>query len=428
MRKVLEVGKDVKRRRARIKELMSLDLSDFEMDIKLELIQDLIPLGLMHVGDILKEEVEVLAGDRYKRNGVPGHVRWCRQWGSAYIGEQKLPVLYQRVRDRKEGKEVELKCYKRLQEPRGVDEGLLKKILLGLSCRRYEECSEMIPEAFSLSPSTVSRRFIKASIRKIKELMERRLDDYDIVAIIIDGKTFKDDQMIIALGVTIEGDKTTLGFIQAGTENASVLKDFLISLLDRGLKIEEGILCVMDGSKGIRKAVEEVFGRYPLIQRCQWHKRENVVSYLPKGRQNTFRKLPQRAYEEPTYERTKEALRRVKKELSLINESAVRSLDKGLEETLTLHRLDLFEKLGRNLKTTNLIESIMALIGQKTDKVDYWKNSNQKQRWLATALLDIEPRLNRIRGYRYLPELREALKQELLIGESSHERKQVMAA
>jgi len=106
------------------------------------------------------------------------------------------------------------------------------------------------------------------------------------------------------------------------------------------------MLCIMDGSKGIRKAVEEIFGRYALIQRCQWHKRENVVDYLPKARQAPFRKLLQRAYEEPTYEGAKRALMRVKRELSLINESAVRSREEGLEETLTLHRLGLFEKLG----------------------------------------------------------------------------------
>ena len=101
----------------------------------------------------------------------------------------------------------------------------------------------------------------------------------------------------------------------------------------------------------------------------------------------------------------KAALYQITKELSLINESAVRSLEEGLEETLTLHRLGLFEELGRSLKTTNCIESLMALIGQRTDKVDYWRNSNQKQRWLATALVDIEPRLNRIKGYKYLPVL-----------------------
>jgi transposase-like protein len=243
--------------------------------------------------------------------------------------------------------------------------------------------------------------------------MDRRLDPYEIVAIVIDGKSFKDDEMIIALGVTVEGRKVLLGFIQAATENASVCEEFLNGLLERGLTIEQGLLCVMDGSKGIRKAVEEVFGTYVLIQRCQWHKRENVVGYLPKGRKATFRRRLQRAYEELTYQGAKMALKRLKKEVSLVTESAVRSLEEGLEQDLTLHRFGLFEKLGKGLKTTNCIESIMAHIGQRTDKVDYWRNSNQKQRWLATALLDIELRLNRIRCYRYLPELRTAIQTEL---------------
>ena len=140
-----------------------------------------------------------------------------------------------------------------------------------------------------------------------------------------------------------------------------------------------------------------------------------MLSYLVKEHQETFRRKLQRAYQEPTYEKAKAALMKVKKELSLINESAVRSLEEGLEETLTLHRLGLFEKLGKSLKTSNSIESVMSLIEQRTQKVDYWKNSNQKQRWLATALLEIEPRLNRIRGYRYLPELRTAIQRELRI-------------
>ena len=118
---------------------------------------------------------------------------------------------------------------------------------------------------------------------------------------------------------------------------------------------------------------------------------------------------------------------KVGRELKPINESAVGSLEEGLEETLTLHRLGLFEELGKSLKTTNCIESLMALIGQKTDKVDYWKNSNQKQRWLATALLDIEPRLNRIKGYKYLPELRIAIQRELGIQQGSIEVKEAVA-
>lgn len=226
---------------------MGLSLRDLDKEVKVQLIQELIPIGLMHVGEVLEEEVKGLAGDWYKRNGAPGHVRWCRQWGSVYLGEQKLPIVYQRVRDRNRGKEVELTTYKGLQEPRGVDDGLLRKLLLGLSCRRYRECSEAIPEAFGLSSSEVSRRFIRASSRKLRELMERRLDELDIVAIFIDGKTFREDEMIMALGVTIEGTKVILGFIQAGTENGSVCKDFLNGLVDRGLSIKEGVLCVVDG-------------------------------------------------------------------------------------------------------------------------------------------------------------------------------------
>ena len=87
---------------------MKLKIGELEMDLKLQLIQELIPLGLMHVGEIHTEEVKALAGDRYKRKGKPGHVRWAKQWGSAYIGEQKLRILYQRVRAGRKCREVEL--------------------------------------------------------------------------------------------------------------------------------------------------------------------------------------------------------------------------------------------------------------------------------------------------------------------------------
>lgn len=416
MKKVIQIGNEVKLKKEQIKELMNLSLSDVEQEMKLQLIQELIPLGLMHVGELLKKEVVSLAGDRYRRNGQGGYVRWAKQWGHIYLGDRKVPIEYQRVRDNIANREAELKTYRELKDPRQLDERIFKNILVGLSCRRYEECCMAIPAALGMPSSTVSRRFIKVSKKKLTEITDRRLDEVNIAAIIMDGKVFYDDKMIVALGVTVEGRKVILGYIQAGTENAAVCKEFLGGLLDRGLKIEEGVLCIVDGSKAFRKSVEEVFSGYALIQRCQWHKRENVLRYLPKGKQDVFRNKLQSAYEEPTYEDAKKALNKVKKELLLINESAVRSLEEGLEETLTLHRLGLFEKLGKSLKTTNCIESLMSQIGQRTDKVDYWKNSNQKQRWVASALLDIEPRLTRIRGYRHLLELRVAIQRELKIG------------
>jgi transposase-like protein len=233
------------------------------------------------------------------------------------------------------------------------------------------------------------------------------------VALILDGKSFGSDEMVIALGVTGEGRKVVLGFIQTGAENERVCREMLEGLVERGLSIERGFLCVIDGSKGLRKAIYGVFGKKALIQRCQWHKRENVVGYLPKSIQGSMKRKLQEAYQESSYERAKDKLSKIRKELQLINQSAVSSLDEGLEETLTLHRLGLFRELGISFKTTNCIESLMALIGQKTNKVDYWKNSDQKHRWLAAVLLDIEPRLRKVKGYRYLPQLRIAIQREI---------------
>jgi transposase-like protein len=239
------------------------------------------------------------------------------------------------------------------------------------------------------------------------------LESYDFVALILDGKTFAEDEMVIALGITLSGHKIILGFVQTGTENERVGSDFLHSLLERGLRMDKGLLCVLDGAKGLHSAIQRVFGSFALIQRCQWHKRENVVSYLPKSQQALWRRRLQAAYEKATYTEAKEALLHWRKELRLINASAVASLEEGFEETLTLHRLGVFEKVGISLKTTNCLESLLSQIAQRTDKVCRWRNSDQKQRWVAAALLDIEPRLRRIKGYRHLPLLRVALQVEI---------------
>ena len=158
-----------------------------------------------------------------------------------------------------------------------------------------------------------------------------------------------------------------------------------------------------------------------MVQRCQWHKRENVLEYLPKSQRPVWRRKLQAAYQKPSYPEAKAALLRVRSELRLVNESAVKSLDEGLEETLTLHRLGVFPELGISLKTTNCLESLNALVGQRTARVDRWRTSDQKQRWLAAALLDIEPRLRRIKGFRSLPLLRSALQAEVHRKESGVE-------
>ncbi len=384
------------------------------LDVKVALIQALIPIGLQAVQELLEAEVRELAGARHQRTGrQPGCVRWGQQRGSIYLADQKLPVTHTRVRDRQRNQEVPLRSYQALQTPRAADAGLFRKVLLGLSCRDYAAAAEAVPSAFGLSASTVSRRFIQASAKQLQALQERDLSAYDVVALVLDGKSFAQDSMVIALGVTLTGEKVILGFVQTATENERVCAAFLRSLVARGLRGDRGLLVVLDGAKGLRAAVSSVFGAQAAVQRCQWHKRENVVAYLPKALQDPWRRKLQAAYERPTYAEAKAALLRLRRELGLLNASAVTSLDEGLEETLTLHRLGVFRELGISLKTTNCLESLNSLVEQRVAKVDRWRTSDQKQRWLAAALLDIEPRLRRIKGFRALPLLRAALERVL---------------
>lgn len=341
-------------------------------------------------------EVERLAGPRHSRGkGLPGHVRWGRQGGSVFLPDQKVPVNVPRVRDRARGTEIPLPLYRSMQSPRGADEELLFRVLRGISCRSYKAAAEAIPGALGMSPSAVSRRFIRVSARKLAELMERDPSGHDFVALVLDGK------------------KVVLGFVGTATENETVCAEFLRRLVDRGLSFEKGLLVAIDGAKGLRKAVDRVFAGHALVQRCQWHKRENVVRYLGEAQKQAVRDRLQHACDRPVLAEAKAGLLRMKKELSPQNESAVRSLEEGFEETLTLHRLGLFRELGISLKTTNSIESLHSLMAARTDKVDHWKNSNQRQRGVATALLDIEPDLRRIKGFRHLPLLRHALRVEL---------------
>lgn len=393
------------------------------LDSRIALIQALIPLGLQAVAEVLQQEVQTLAGPRYARgDGAPHLVRWGRQQGSVYLADQKLPIQVPRVRNRQAAIEVPLQSYTRLQQPRAADEGVLRRILYGLSCRDYRVAAEAVPEAFGLSRSSVSRRYIRATARQLAALQERRLERYDVVALVLDGKRFAEDTMVIALGITLRGEKVLLGFVQTGTENAAVCATFLRSLLDRGLRATDGLLVVIDGGKGLRRAVHDVFGAQALVQRCVWHKRENVVDHLPRRLQPAWRAKLQQAYRRPTYETAHADLHRLHGELRRLNEDAAKSLAEGLEETLTLHRLGLADRLGTSLSTTNGLESILALVEQRVGKVDRWTTSDQKQRWLATSLLEIEPRLRRLRGYRALPQLCVALKHGLTQG------KEVMVA
>ena len=402
--------KKVQRINARNRERGKVVTQDWGSESRLSLIQMLIPLGLKAVEEELQAEVRALVGgDRYDRSG--GDLRrWGQNPGSVCLGDQKLKITVPRVRDIRAGREVPLHSYERLQNPAHLDELALSRVINGISQGKYERAAESVPETFGIKKSSISRKFIRASGKRLEAFINRDLSQHDIVAIFIDGKFFAANEMVIALGVTITGEKVILGFIETSTENHVICRDFLNGLKSRGLNLDQEILFVIDGGKGIYKGIREVLGENALIARCQWHKRENILEYLPKEKRDIFRKKLQNAYEQTSYELAKKALGTIRSELRLLNQSAVNSLDEGLEETLLLQRLGMFEKLGRSFKTTNCIENVNKQLELYTGRVSRWQNSNQRQRWVATALLEIEPRLRLVMGYEHLAELRSSMK------------------
>ncbi len=425
MRSVLRSVRERKkvRRLGEVNVISREEYAGFDLDGKVEAIRALVPLGLLHVTEMLDEEVVALAGERYARKAASMNGRrHGSNPGTVRLGGQRVPIRVPRIRSLS-GSEIPLRSYEAFSGENTVNDLLLKRVLYGISCRNYEAAAESIPGAIGLSSSTVSRGFIEASAAQLRELQERDLSGEDVVALFLDGKAFADATMVIALGITMTGEKLFLGFVETETENDRVLTPFLRTLMERGLDASQGLLVILDGGKGLRSAVKKVFRGRALVQRCQWHKRENVVGYLSRSEQVHWRQRLQRAYNRPEYKEALGALEQLHAELEERNQSAAGSLSEGLEETLTLHRLGVFSVLGRSLKTTNCLESVNALVEERCAKVDHWKNSSQRHRWLGTALVDIEPRLRKVVGYRHLPKLREALKRELEIDTKTSKRK-----
>lgn len=409
MKKITKKGERINR----LKELQELSEEQMHFEEEMAMIQGLIGLGMKAATEKIQKNFTALVGKAHQRGKPAGP--WGSNPGSIYLGDQKVAIEVPRARNRRTGKEIKLASYERLQSPRVIEDMALRRVINGISMSKYEEAALSIPETFGIKRDSVSRRWINASAKKLAQLNDRDLSKFDIVAMFLDGKHFSTDhEIVVALGVTITGEKVILGIIETSTENYVVCRDFVRKLLERGLRVEDPILCIIDGGKGLHKGLQEVLDDRAVIQRCQWHKRENVLNYLPESRKGEYRRKLQSAYEQPTYDEAKKQLNKIKLELRGLNLSAVNSLEEGFEETLTLHRLGLFEQLGRSFKTTNPIENVNSLLGIYTDRVDYWKNSEQRQRWVATALLETEPKLRKVAGYQHLRQLRSTM--ALLVG------------
>jgi transposase-like protein len=378
------------------------------IEIKLNILSNHLDICKVVMNSILHTAVNELCGERYKHDGN-NYTRWGYNPGSVSIGAQKIPIEVPRVCDTDTGKAEPLKIYEQLRELPEQNEELLQTVLHGISMRDYEGVCTRLLDSFGLSATNISRQFVEASKEAVEKFCQRSFSDQTFVALFIDGKYLAGQQMIIALGITNKGKKVFLSVIQSTTENSIAIKQMLSDLIQRGFKFKEGLFCVIDGSKGIYKALKEVWAENALVQRCQWHKRENVVSYLNEALQVEYRKKLQQAYQIPDYKEAKSRLIEISSELKSINLNSYNSLMEGLEETLTLHQLGLREALGKSFTTTNCIESVNSHLVKYIHKVKHWMDSEQRHRWVVSGLMEIEGKLTKVKGYRQLNRLSDSI-------------------
>lgn len=364
--------------------------------------------GLQIIGTILEEEVARRVGPPHRPDPASRCVRWGRQPGYVVFGGQRVSLPRPRVRTR-EGEEVALDSYARLQHDGRRQRAVREGIVAGLTTRSYHRAVESVLDGYGIEKSSVSREFVQASAAQLQELCERKLGELDLVALLIDGIAIGKQVLVVALGIASSGKKYVLGLWQGATENTTVVKSLLEDLLARGLQQDRRYLFIIDGAKALRAAIEKVFGERAEVQRCQIHKRRNVKDHLPENCQKDYDRRIRNAYAMTHYAEAKVELEKIVRQLERINPSAAHSLEEGLEETLTVHRFGVGGWLRRTLSSTNPIESCLSTVERVARNVKRWREGDQSLRWTATGLLEAEKRFNRIKGYREIEALNRRL-------------------
>jgi putative transposase len=360
--------------------------------------------GLRLMDLLMQEEVRELVGERNQRQTERKANRWGSERGYCVVMGQKVPVERPRVRTT-DDQEVRLGSYELFHRGEPLTETVWEKLMLGLSTRKYGQAVREFTEAYGLEKSAVSEHFIEASREKLQAMMERRLDKTRLCALLIDATPFEGQQMVAALGIAQDGRKMILGIRQGATENATVVGELLGDLVSRGLDFTEPRLYVLDGGKALTAAVKKHAGESAAIQRCQVHKRRNVLDHLTDEHKPTVAKRLHAAYALEDHAAAKQALNALHRELMDLNPSAARSLGEGMEETLTVHRLHVPMQLRKTLASTNVIESAFSIVEQVCKNVKRWHGGDQRERWVGSGLLVAQKQFRKVTGHKQIPAL-----------------------
>jgi putative transposase len=399
-------------------ERVELSLGEIVGDAREGLLALSVRVGLAVLQETMEWEVDRVVGPkgRHDRDRVAkrhGHTR-----GEVTLGGRRVSVSRPRVRSADDSREVGLDCFREFASRDLFSEVVAERVLAGVSTREYRRAQEPVgaeveDECRSTSKSAVSREFIRRARTALAELLARRLDQLELVALMIDGLELDERCHVVALGVTLDGTKVPLGLWEGSTENATTVTALLADLQDRGLGFDQPILCVIDGAKALSKAIRAVIGNHTPIQRCVVHKTCNVCDQLPKDQRPWVRGKLRAAWAEEDYPKARAALKALARALERQHPAAAASLREGLEETLTVTRFGITGRLKRTLQSTNTIENLFSRVRRTQRNIKRWHGGDMRLRWTAAGILDAERNFRRIKGRHQLARLAAALGREL---------------
>jgi len=360
-------------------------------------------IGQMVAESIMLMEREELAGPDYHPIN-PRLQKWAHEEGSIYIADQKVKINRPRLRDIEDG-EVSLKSYEKLRQSGQFSEEMLEKIMRGVSAQKYEDTVIGAAESFGVSPSSVSKKMIELTAKKLSEFQTRPLIDFRPFTLFLDTIHRGGEAFLVALGIDHNGRKMALGFWQGSSENHFLCEELFKDLESRGLVLTKNILFVTDGGSGLIKALRNRFGKKLLHQRCAIHKSRNLQKHLAKKYRKEAHRLLMNALEQEAYDDAKAMLKELEKWLRQKNESAADSLLEAFDELLTLHRLKVPALLRKTLITTNPIESMFSIVRQCEKNIKRSRGSKMLQRWLAAVLLYAEQQFRTVKGHQEIDQV-----------------------
>ena len=368
--------------------------------------------GLAALDAVFREEAVALAGPKGRQQAARTHHHWGTTATELTFGGRRVQMRRPRVRGMTGG-EATLPSVAVFRGRDPLTARMMQQLLAGVSTRQYEASLEARPDerrTRGSSKSAVSRTVVRRTRQRLQEQLTRRLEGLEVVALFMDGVVVAQQTVIVALGITRAGRKEPLGLRLGSTENTVLCTELLQDLLARGLTLDGRVLCVIDGGKGLRKALGDVFGDAAVIQRCQLHKGRNLAALVPKARQAYVRAALRRAYQAASATAARRQLTALATWLERNGHAdAAASVREGLEDTLTVLKLGLPPTLRRFFATTNCNENLIGTLRHVTRNIKRWRDGDMRRRWLGLGLLRARERFRRIKRHHELCALVTAL-------------------